>query len=54
MEIGVVVRRGNAFYVSDEHGRPIVVIPGSDPNSQRVGYTSTTVSIRRAKGNLHP
>lgn len=48
MAIGSAVQRGTYVYVKDERGRDLCQLQaGSGPNDGLLGYTGTTVSIRR-------
>ncbi len=50
MPIGNVVERGNLVYVYDENGHQLCsIISGHGPDDGLVGYTSSTVNIRRGK-----
>lgn len=48
MAIGSAVQRGTYVYVRDEKGRELCQIPaGNGPHDGLLGFTGTTVSIRR-------
>ena len=48
MAIGSASQRGAYVYVRDERGRDLYQIPaGNGPKDGLVGYTGSTVSIRR-------
>jgi hypothetical protein len=48
MAIGSVVQRGTYVYAKDDRGRELCQLPaGNGPRDGLVGYTSTTISIRR-------
>lgn len=48
MAIGNVIQKNTTVHIYDEKGRHIVALPaGAGPGDGLVGYTSTTVNIRR-------
>jgi hypothetical protein len=50
MAIGNVVQRGIQIFVYDEKGRQICTIPaGPGPQDGLVGYTSSTINVRRSQ-----
>jgi hypothetical protein len=48
MSIASAVQIGTFVYLFDEHGGPLAVIPsGEGPDDGLIGFTGSTVSIRR-------
>jgi hypothetical protein len=47
MPIGTVIHKNDYLFIYDKGGRQISMVPVGVGNSELLGYTETTVSVRR-------